>query len=237
MKTIKTIKLIGAAVALALGSLGAVGQTVQSNYTFSVNEAVPANNVLGLTLAENLTLPSNLSISSVEVGLDISGGYNGDLYAYLAGPDGGFAVLLNRVGVSNSASEFGYSDSGMNVNFEDSAANDIHYYQNVPGYSLTGTIWQPDGENIDPNSPPADFTGTQTAMLSSFDGANPNGTWTLFLADVSSGSQSTVVSWSLDITMVPEPSILTFAGAGVVVLLILGQRRSRRNGENFTREG
>jgi hypothetical protein len=36
---------------------------------------------------------------------------------------------------------------------------------------------------------------------------NPNGTWTLFLADESAGGgQSSLVSWSLSISAVPEPT-------------------------------
>ena len=48
-------------------------------------------------------------------------------------------------------------------------------------------------------------TSARTAFLSSFNGLDPNGTWTLFIADVSGGDQSTLVSWELDITAVPEP--------------------------------
>src|SRR5471032_3000227 len=62
------------------------------------------------------------AIANVTVSLDITGGYNGDLYAYLSGPNGGFAVLLNRPGV-NGASAFGYSDTGFNITLDDSASN------------------------------------------------------------------------------------------------------------------
>ena len=52
---------------------------------------------------------------------------------------------------------------------------------------------------------------------------NPNGTWTLFFADVvTSGSSSTLLSWSLDITAVPEPvnvALGIFAGVFLVVSL------------------
>jgi hypothetical protein len=162
------------------------------------------------------------------------GGFNGDLYAYLAGPTGGFAVLLNRVGVSNNATQFGYANSGFaNVLFSDSAANSIQYYQNfsptlnVNG-QLTGT-WQPEGVNLDPQSSPSSFFGApQSALLGSFNGSNPNGVWVLFLADVAAGSQSTVVSWGLAITTtVPEPSALALTGAGLMAFL--GCRRLRRS--------
>src|SRR5471032_1188201 len=71
------------------------------------------------------------AIANVTVSLDITGGYNGDLYAYLAGPNGGFAVLFNWVGVGGT-SAYGYSDAGFNITLNDGAANsgDIHTYQN-----------------------------------------------------------------------------------------------------------
>jgi hypothetical protein len=40
----------------------------------------------------------------------------------------------------------------------------------------------------------------------------------LFLADLSAGNQSTLASWSLDITTVPEPSSLALGALGVLVL-------------------
>ena len=39
----------------------------------------------------------------------------------------------------------------------------------------------------------------------SSNGLDPNGSWTLFFADLSAGDQTTLTSWSLEITAVPEP--------------------------------
>jgi len=221
--------------ALVAGTMlwaGLVFGQSETNFLFNVNQAIPDDNPLGLTLTTNLTVTGG-SIGSVTVGLDISGGYNGDLYAYVAGPNGGFSVLLNRVGVSNNASAFGYSDSGFNVTFSDSAGTNIQYYQNfsytLSGGQLTG-VWQPEGVNIDPESGPSLFLTTPPSTpLSSFDGSNPNGTWTLFLADLSSGGQSTVVSWGVDITTVPEPGTVAVLGMGMAGTLVwIRRRRSSR---------
>jgi hypothetical protein len=51
------------------------------------------------------------TITDVKLTLNLSGGYNGDLYAYLA-HDSGFAVLLNRVGRTGS-DPYGYGNTGM----------------------------------------------------------------------------------------------------------------------------
>jgi len=205
----------------------ALAQQSETNLTFSVNQIIPDANATGLTLSQNISISPG-GITGVKVALDITGGFNGDLYGYLSGPNGGFAVLLNRVGVINNASAFGYSDAGFNLVLSDSAANgDIHLYQTVTntlGGQLTG-LWQPDDRNINPMSLPAAFlSASRSANLSSFNGNNANGTWTLFLADLSSGGQSTLVSWGLDIS-VPEPQSLALLG---LAALFLSRRLRRR---------
>jgi subtilisin-like proprotein convertase family protein len=191
---------------------------------------VPDGNASGLALQANLTGMTGI-ITNLTLTLDISGGYNGDLYAYLAGPHGGFAVLLNRVGATGGDG-FGYGDTGFNLTFDDSASyNNIHFYQNL-SYDLNGSgqltgTWASDGRAIGPQSDPSAFDTTQpTSLLSSFNGTDPNGTWTLFLADLSSGEQSTVLDWGLNIQAVPEPSVCGLLGIG---LLLAAQKRIRRS--------
>jgi subtilisin-like proprotein convertase family protein len=187
---------------------------------------------VGLSFSTNLTGMSlgGQTISNVTVSLDISGGFNGNLYAYLAGPGGTFAVLLNRAGM-NSGNAFGYANAGFNITLNDQAnSGNIHSYQNdSPSYNgsgqLTGT-WAADGENVDPNSSPSVFdSAVDSVGLTDFAGGNPDGQWTLFLADLASGPPSTVVSWSLDIVTVPEPSTLALAGLGGMAALIASRRR------------
>jgi subtilisin-like proprotein convertase family protein len=218
----KTIKSLIAGIAFCLGFSLAVAQTTTNySFTFSANVAVPDGNASGVALTTGLTDLGG-TITGLTVSLDISGGFNGDLYAYLRGPNGGFAVLLNRVGVT-SGDAFGYSDTGFQVTFDDSGGyNNIHFYQNLSydlngGGQLTGT-WASDGRNIDPQSAPSLFDSTlPTALLTSFDGTDPDGTWTLFLADLSSGEQSTVVTWGLNIETVPEPSACALLAVGILL--------------------
>jgi len=174
-------------------------------------------------------------ITGVTVDLSISGGYNGDLYAYLSF-DGKLLPLLNRVGVGTGGTrtDFGYSDTGMNIRLSDSGGNNIHFYQEVTDYSITGgATWKPDGRAIDPLSSAGNFNaGGTVSFLSQFQGRNPNNVWTLFLADMSGGEQSQLVSWSLNITSeVPEPvnvALGIFAGVFLVVALARSQRVRNR---------
>src|SRR4030095_15432052 len=52
-------------------------------------------------------------LTDINVILNVSGGWNGDLHAYLRGPNGSIAILLNRVG-RTSVNPDGYSTMGFN---------------------------------------------------------------------------------------------------------------------------
>jgi subtilisin-like proprotein convertase family protein len=197
-------------------------------YNFNgINTAIPDGDVAGLTDTHSLS-GMNGWISDISVSVNISGGYNGDLYGYLVS-DSGFAVLLNGVG-RTGANPYGSPGSGMIVTFNDTTGTDIHYAPGTFGTQLAGT-WASDGRNVDPVS--VLDTDARTATLSSFIGGNPNGNWTLFLADTSPIGESSLNGWSLEISTVPEPTTwaligfgLMFAGTGLV-----RRRQLRRTSE------
>jgi len=166
------------------------------------------------------------SITSVQVHLNVSGGYNGDLYAYLSF-NGTLIPLLNRLGVG-TGDAFGSALSGMNITLADGGANgDIHLYS---GAGAPTGIFSADGRTISPLSSPSSFDAAGSATFANaFGGMNPNGEWTLFFADVSGGGgDSTITSWSLDIiTAVPEPinvALGVFGGLFLVGSLCRSER-------------
>jgi hypothetical protein len=212
--------VLGAAVMLAVSARAGVIYSPANN----VNANIPDGSAVGWSGTANASgfLPT---ISDIQVKLNISGGYNGDLYAYIS--YGGVLVpLLNRVGVTatGGGNSFGYGDTGFDVTLSSAGANDVHFYGNhSPSFNgsgqLTGT-WQPDGRAIDPQSSPSTFDSASRVSFGSYNGLNPNGTWTLFIADLSAGGQSQLVSWELDITAVPEPvnvALGIFAGVFLAV--------------------
>ncbi len=202
--------LIVAALLVAAGRATATSPGI-TTYSWTGSQVVPDNNGSGVAFAFNISAGSPLVITNVTVDLNIAGGWDGDLYAYLS-HGSGFSVLLNRIG-STSANAGGSGVSGMNVEFSDSYLTDIHTALNNP---LTGNF-APDGRFVNPYG--ALDTDPRTAFLSSFNGLDPNGGWTLFFADVSPLSTSTVQSWSVNIgTTVPEPNsgALLLLGAAAV---------------------
>jgi subtilisin-like proprotein convertase family protein len=224
-KPMKTIRLLAVAMAAVTFLAGqpvlALPFTVSSSYATSL--AIPDNDPNGVADTEIFGL-AGYTITGLQVSLDISGGYNGDYYAYLRHGALGFAVLLNRTG-SSIANPYGYADSGFDVTLSDSAANgSIHSYQSVSnpqGGALTG-LWQPDG-----------------GSLSSFNGLDPSGAWTLYLADLSPVGIGTLTGWGLTVTAdpptvpaaVPDGGLtlgLMFLGIGAVVLAArLGKLQTR----------
>ena len=195
--------------------------------TFSfpgLNLVIPDGQASGVANFESISTPIH-QISSIEVSLTISGNFNGDLYCYLQHGTN-LSVLLNRPGRTGANGD-GYDDSGFAITLDDNAPRgDIHNYQGVlrppAGTPLTG-LWQPDGRYIDPDS--VLNTDPRNAMLNLFNGADPNGDWTLFVADVSAGGTSVLNSWQLIINPVPEPSTAALVGIGS--LLLLGRVRRR----------
>jgi len=191
----------------------------------TLDTAITDGSPVGIT--SSLDVSGSGLIGDVSVHLNITGGYNGDLYGYLvlqsADSTTTTAILLNRVGRGESGvSSFGYSTVGFGSITLGTSGTDIHTVQTPTG----AVTYSADGRTVNPNG---DFSGaTRTAGLDGFTGINANGTWTLFLADMSSGGQSTLVSWGLDITVVPEPVTWALIVFGSLTGVYAAGRRWRR---------
>jgi subtilisin-like proprotein convertase family protein len=159
-------------------------------------------------------------ISSITVTLSISGGYDGDLYASLS-HGSSYAILLNRVGGS-VGNLYGSGSSGFVITLNMGLLNDIHNASGTPGQPIAGSDFSADGR-VNYTDPGRDTAHT----LDVFNQVDPHGTWTLFFADLSPGSVSTLNAWSLDITTVPEPvnaALGCLAGIFLLVTLIRSLR-------------
>lgn len=186
-------------------------------HTWSVSTAVPDNSSTGWSDTRTIVSPEG-SITDVQVHLKLSGGFNGDLYAYLA-HESGFAILLNRPGRS-AGNPDGSFTTGIDAVFSSAADLDAHHAS-----GFTGTF-QPDGRNVSPYL--VTDTSPRTAMLTSFLGGDPAGDWTLFIADLSPLYQSTVLEWGIiitaDVVAIPEPGPL----AGIACMLLFALLKRRR---------
>ena len=188
----------------------------------TVGLEIPDNESSGLV--SQITVSSTELITGLELTLVTSGGWNGDLYAYLE-HGGVISVLLNRAGVTSSNSA-GASSSGLNVTFTDSSVLDVHTeLSDTLGVLATGTF-QPDGRAADPGV--VLDSSPRTLFLSGFTGQLAGGDWTLFIADLSGAETATLESWSLALTTelsaVPEPGAMMPLGALCAAGLALRRR-------------
>lgn len=201
MKTLKGI-VAAMTVGLVLGGIlpAQAGVTVNNisdgathvtgTATSSGSQVIPDNTYAGAGYSFTFTDANAPYITGVTVTLNLTGGYNNDIYAYLS-HGSTLVTLVNQItGTAGSGSGFN------NVILTEGGGSTI---QGAPG------------------SPGLAFTGTYTAdqNLASFNGANPNGSWTIFFADLGAGDTSTLTGFSVGITAVPEPvnvALVVFAG-------------------------
>jgi subtilisin-like proprotein convertase family protein len=184
-------------ISLALAALGMqsqaawINQSISGSENFYNNGFIPDGNFSGLASTMTLNDTGLVGSGGVQVTLNISGGWNGDLFGYLV-HDSGYALLLDRTG-SAPSSPYGFSNSGFEVVLADSSSTSI---SSVGSYSsldsITGT-YKSQGTSLD-------------GVGGSFYNTSISGEWTLFLADMSFGDQSQLTGWSLSIDAVPEPS-------------------------------
>lgn len=228
----RTLILLGTMLSLPMAGCAGLFTTVP----FNSGALIPDGDSSGLL---DVRTVSGLPAHGVEVsmilqmtGVGVGGMINGDIYATLShestpGMVDAFSVLLNRPGMTATAPD-GYLDNGLSLTFT-VGAPDIHLYGGVIG-ALVGGEWGADGRAVDPFA--AFDTVPRTAGLEGFRGVNPNGTWSLFVADVMPGGQAQLVSWSLGFTTVPEPGgYAGIVGVGLAAWVMARRRAQYRLGE------
>ncbi len=195
--------------------------------TFTETTTIPDESHSGALFSRTITGSDIGLITSLKVTLNLNGGWNGDLFVYVA-HESGFAVLLNRIGRDGMGSGFGSDTFGMTATFDDAGVDgDIHTASFLPREMVTG-VFAPDGRTVGDVS----NNSERTAFLSSFNGLAGDGLWELFVADVSGGETSQLLSWGVSMEgtsiSIPEPSsLLTLSGLLAAGLGI----RHRRSGK------
>ena len=109
----KTQTLIGL-LTMVLGASIARGSLYTETFS-GVNTAIPDGNPVGVSFSETVSgIPGGNTVSGLTVDFTLSGGYNGNLYAYLVAPNGTLVTLLNRPG-TGPGNPYGFSGSGLSV--------------------------------------------------------------------------------------------------------------------------
>jgi hypothetical protein len=223
----KATILMGLAVMLVAARSAQATIVVNDSFT---SGTIPDGNPAGFVTSVGVGGVSDVGpVDNVTVSLNISGGFNGDLYGYLVyQPSGGgssvTSVLLNRPGLGITGHGpalqfFGYADAGMNVTLND--ATTLTSINNYGGNSLRSGV------------PTGTYNSAGGTLNSAFNGLSTvNGTWTLALFDLSSGGSSPVLTGgSMSVDEVPEPvtwALIIFGAATVPVLFVKQKRQTPR---------
>jgi hypothetical protein len=209
-------KYLGVLTVTGLLAAASASASLITTYNNNISQTVPDGNPVGITSTINVSGLGNILSSgdNVTMTLNISGGNNGDLYAFLS-YDGHIVTLLNRPGVVTLGNPVGYMGAGYNVTLSDGSSYNINTDSETIGAQVTGTF---------------NPAGGSTAFQS-YNGMNPNGGWVLFISDLSGGdpSQSVLHSWSLTLDVVPEPVNVALGVFGMLfAVIVVVSRRAKR---------
>lgn len=126
--------------------------------------------------------------------------YPADVDILLVGPSGQNVMLMSDVGTF-------FPVTGLTFTFDNSSATSM-----PSGAQLTSGIYQP--TNFDPVGdvdgfvPPAPLVGPYGSSFSPFLGADPNGTWNLYVIDDVAGNAGQIAGgWSLTVTTAGVPAL------------------------------
>ena len=178
---------------------------------------IPDGNPVGAVFAGSVSGLGGSTVSGLTVDLTITGGYNGDLYAYLIAPNGTLVVLMDQPGVGVNG--FGAYGSGMSITLQDGATDHGSIQGETGGTVLSGSY-------------------NARGSLSAINGSAANGAWTLFFADLGSGGGTAeLTGWSLNLTVVPEPVELALGLFAAMLLALAGLKRIWRPGQAHGKVG
>jgi uncharacterized repeat protein (TIGR01451 family) len=156
-----------------------VGQAAAFTYN-GLPAAIPDNNPAGVGVTADVSgVPG--PITNVEVQVNATHTWVGDVTLTLTSPGGTVVTLLDRPGVP--AGTFGCNNENINVRFADG---------------------QPDPEGVcgaaDAPWPVTDASPVPGDAMADFNGEDANGAWTLTAFDAAGGDTGTIVDWELFIT-------------------------------------
>ena len=176
-----------------------VRQPVTQTFTSSEPMTVP-NGAPGTTLGPASLYPSAITVAGFPNGvitdvdlllLDVTHQIAEDLDILLSAPDGHRAIVLSDVGDD-------FKVTNVDLTLDDEAA------ASVPNFDIVSGTFRPTDNSL-PSSPLDPFDAPAPApdgsvALSTFDGADPNGTWQLWVMDDTTGEVGSIRAWALRIT-------------------------------------
>lgn len=164
------------ALAVAAPAHAQTSTTYANTTTGTISEtATPCTS----PLIRSFTVASNAQVSDVNIGVQLTHTYRGDIRATLTSPSGTMVNLITNVGTSAD---------NLNVLFDDAAAANISTHT---------------ANNNTTAAPPYQRTFSPEGSLASFNGQGSAGTWQLSICDSLSGDSGSFARAHLYLTTVP----------------------------------
>lgn len=175
------------------------GQPLSPNGPISIPDAGGA----GSPAISTLQVSQDVALTDVDVQVDITHTWVGDLILTLRSPDGTEVTLLDRPGEPGTF--FGCSNNNISVTFDD--ASDFDPENHCTGGS--DNTW---------------FTGTASPVgsLAAFNGKPTQGTWSLVVSDHEFFDTGTIVDWQLQTTPIIGGCSICVSAAESCALLTSG---------------
>lgn len=198
-------------------SSGTVDQRVDNN---TVVTGTTYCNTGPITVNDNgpaTPYPSNIfvtgfsgTVGDLSVSLkNVTHGFAGDVEALLVGPEDQNLVLVSDAGTAGV--------SNVTVDFDDAAAGPLPAAGSWGAANSTVTVDPTNYDELVADSFPAPAPVPSAAStLATFDGADPNGTWSLYVTDDAAPDSGSIAGgWCLTFTVAKAtPTITTQASAG-----------------------
>jgi uncharacterized repeat protein (TIGR01451 family) len=166
-------------LALTLASNPAAAQTTTSYSNTATGTISETATTCASPMVRNFTVAANAQVTDVNIGVQFTHSYRGDVRATLVSPSGTIVNLITNVGTSAD---------NLNVMFDDSAA------ASITTHSTNDTTAA---------APPYQRSFRPEGSLASFNGQSSAGTWQLTICDSLNGDSGNFTRTDLTLTTVP----------------------------------
>ncbi|HJS10832.1 proprotein convertase P-domain-containing protein [Sphingopyxis sp.] len=166
-------------LALTLASNPAAAQTTTSYSNTTTGTISETATTCASPMVRNFTVAANAQVSDVNIGVQFTHSYRGDVRATLVSPSGTVVNLITNVGASAD---------NLNVLFDDSAAASISTHTTNDNTAA---------------APPYQRSFRPEGSLASFNGQGSAGTWQLTICDSLGGDSGAFTRTDLTLTTVP----------------------------------
>lgn len=166
-------------LALTLASNPAAAQTT-TNYSNTTTGTISETaTTCASPMVRNFTVAANAQVTDVNIGVQFTHSYRGDVRATLVSPSGTVVNLITNVGTSAD---------NLNVQFDDSAGASISTHSTNDNSAA---------------APPYQRSFRPEGSLSSFNGQGAAGTWQLTICDSLNGDSGNFTRTDLTLTTIP----------------------------------